>query len=158
MTPQERAARHRISALLDALDPGVDTIVTFKRGDALIPLEDSDLRVALAALDRYDGYEQAVQSDARQIATEAGFAPAPDRVEITYEQPCLCYRDGHYVGLTGPCTCALRGVQDCPCLTPGPRGQCEECSCCAASGCHPGPGSTCPTDRLGDSVCPCTGD
>ena len=37
-------------------------------------------------------------------------------------------------------------------------GQCEDCFCCTASGCRMGLGSTCPTDRLGDSVCPCTGD
>lgn len=37
-------------------------------------------------------------------------------------------------------------------------GQCEDCFCCTASGCHAGPDATCPTDRLGDSVCPCTGD
>jgi hypothetical protein len=39
-----------------------------------------------------------------------------------------------------------------------PSGRCEDCGCCTASGCHTGPDSTCPTDRLGDSVCPCTGD
>lgn len=39
-----------------------------------------------------------------------------------------------------------------------PSGQCEECACCIASGCHTGAGSTCPTNQLGDSVCPCTGD
>lgn len=39
-----------------------------------------------------------------------------------------------------------------------PTGQCEDCTCCTASGCHTGPGSTCPTNQLGDSVCPCTGD
>lgn len=37
-------------------------------------------------------------------------------------------------------------------------GQCDDCSCCDAAGCRMGLGSTCPTDRLGDSVCPCTGD
>lgn len=37
-------------------------------------------------------------------------------------------------------------------------GPCEDCSCCTASGCHQGADSTCPTDRLGHSVCPCTGD
>lgn len=37
-------------------------------------------------------------------------------------------------------------------------GQCEDCSCCIASGCNTGPLSTCPTNVLGDSVCPCTGD
>ena len=39
-----------------------------------------------------------------------------------------------------------------------PTGPCEDCSCCTAAGCHTGPDSTCPTDRLGDSACPCTGD
>lgn len=39
-----------------------------------------------------------------------------------------------------------------------PTGQCDDCTCCVASGCHTGPGSTCPTNQLGDSVCPCTGD
>lgn len=38
-----------------------------------------------------------------------------------------------------------------------PNGPCPECSCCVAFGCHTGPGSLCPTDALGDSVCPCTG-
>ena len=38
------------------------------------------------------------------------------------------------------------------------RGQCDDCTCCTASGCRVGLGSTCPTDRLGDSVCPCTGE
>lgn len=38
------------------------------------------------------------------------------------------------------------------------NGQCEDCFCCTAAGCHTEPGSTCPTGRLGDSVCPCTGD
>lgn len=39
-----------------------------------------------------------------------------------------------------------------------PAGPCEDCSCCIATGCHQGPDSTCPTDRLGHSVCPCTED
>lgn len=39
-----------------------------------------------------------------------------------------------------------------------PTGPCEDCSCCTVTGCHQGPDSTCPTDRLGHSVCPCTGD
>lgn len=39
-----------------------------------------------------------------------------------------------------------------------PAGPCEDCSCCIASGCHQGPDSTCPTDRLGHCVCPCTED
>lgn len=39
-----------------------------------------------------------------------------------------------------------------------PTGPCEDCSCCIASGCHQGPDATCPTDRLGHSVCPCTED
>lgn len=37
-------------------------------------------------------------------------------------------------------------------------GRCEDCFCCIASGCHTRPDSTCPTNSLGDSVCPCTGD
>lgn len=37
-------------------------------------------------------------------------------------------------------------------------GPCEDCSCCTATGCHQGPDATCPTDRLGHSVCPCTED
>lgn len=39
-----------------------------------------------------------------------------------------------------------------------PSGRCEDCGCCTAPGCRTGTDSTCPTDRLGDSVCPCTGD
>lgn len=33
---------------------------------------------------------------------------------------------------------------------------CADCTCCAASGCHSGYDSLCPTDSLGDSGCPCT--
>jgi len=97
LTPLERAARDRTNAFLDAMHSSADTIVTLKRGDALIPLKGSDLLLLLAALDRHEQHAE-------------------------------------------------------------PSGQCEDCSCCIASGCHPGPGSTCPTDRLGDSVCPCTGE
>ncbi len=35
-------------------------------------------------------------------------------------------------------------------------GQCGACGCCIASGCHRFADSTCPTDQLGDSICPCT--
>ncbi len=77
-------------------------------------------------------------------------------------EPCMCYRDGAYVGLGGACTCALRGVQDCPCLTRERGGQCEDCFCCTAAGCRNGPGGPvgqhCPSNDLGESVCPCTGD
>lgn len=34
---------------------------------------------------------------------------------------------------------------------------CHGCTCCTAEECHRGEGSGCPTDSLGDSVCPCTG-
>jgi hypothetical protein len=37
-------------------------------------------------------------------------------------------------------------------------GQCEGCGCCNASGCHRFADATCPTNSLGDSVCPCTED
>lgn len=36
--------------------------------------------------------------------------------------------------------------------------ECDGCMCCSASGCNSGPDSLCPTDRLGDSACPCTCD
>jgi hypothetical protein len=36
--------------------------------------------------------------------------------------------------------------------------ECEGCGCCNAAGCHRGPGSTCPSNSIGDSVCPCTED
>lgn len=42
--------------------------------------------------------------------------------------------------------------------TAGPHGQCEGCGCCVASGCHRFADATCPTNSLGDSVCPCTED
>jgi len=35
-------------------------------------------------------------------------------------------------------------------------GECGDCTCCSATGCHRGGGADCPTDVLGDSVCPCT--
>lgn len=35
---------------------------------------------------------------------------------------------------------------------------CDDCFCCNQARCHPGPGSSCPTNSLGESVCPCTGD
>jgi len=41
-------------------------------------------------------------------------------------------------------------------------GQCEDCSCCTARGCRNGPGGPigrrCPSNSLGESGCPCTGD
>lgn len=36
-------------------------------------------------------------------------------------------------------------------------GGCDDCTCCTFHGCRLGPGSTCPTDELGESTCPCTG-
>jgi hypothetical protein len=36
--------------------------------------------------------------------------------------------------------------------------ECEGCGCCSAAGCHRGPDSLCPTNSLGESVCPCTED
>lgn len=36
-------------------------------------------------------------------------------------------------------------------------GHCDDCSCCSAERCNRGPDSGCPTDSLGDSICPCTG-
>lgn len=38
------------------------------------------------------------------------------------------------------------------------RGACEGCGCCSRAGCHRLADSTCPTNSLGDSVCPCTED
>lgn len=38
------------------------------------------------------------------------------------------------------------------------RGECEGCGCCSQAGCHRFADATCPTDSLGDSVCPCTED
>ncbi len=39
---------------------------------------------------------------------------------------------------------------------------CEDCSCCTAGGCRNGPGGPvgqrCPSNSLGESACPCTGD
>lgn len=39
---------------------------------------------------------------------------------------------------------------------------CEDCSCCTAEGCRNGAdgpiGERCPSNSLGDSVCPCTED
>ena len=37
-------------------------------------------------------------------------------------------------------------------------GECEGCGCCSQAGCHRFADATCPTDSLGDSVCPCTED
>ena len=33
---------------------------------------------------------------------------------------------------------------------------CDDCFCCSFGRCNSGPDSDCPTDRLGDSACPCT--
>lgn len=33
---------------------------------------------------------------------------------------------------------------------------CDGCTCCSYDRCQRGPDSDCPTDSLGDSVCPCT--
>jgi hypothetical protein len=33
---------------------------------------------------------------------------------------------------------------------------CDGCGCCTHEGCHRFADATCPTDSLGDSVCPCT--
>ncbi len=39
---------------------------------------------------------------------------------------------------------------------------CEDCSCCTAEGCRNGAdgpiGQRCPSNSLGESICPCTGD
>lgn len=37
-------------------------------------------------------------------------------------------------------------------------GACEGCGCCTRAGCHRFADATCPTNSLGDSVCPCTED
>lgn len=34
--------------------------------------------------------------------------------------------------------------------------ECDYCSCCRHSRCHQGPDSGCPTNSLGESICPCT--
>lgn len=38
------------------------------------------------------------------------------------------------------------------------QGECGGCGCCTQAGCHRFADATCPTDSLGDSVCPCTED
>jgi hypothetical protein len=35
---------------------------------------------------------------------------------------------------------------------------CDDCNCCSREGCHRFDDSTCPTNSIGDSVCPCTED
>jgi hypothetical protein len=35
---------------------------------------------------------------------------------------------------------------------------CAGCTCCSDELCHRGPDSDCPTDSIGDFVCPCTED
>lgn len=87
-----------------------------------------DLRLVLAALDRHEQGTGSVLGTGREVAGHAG------RFGPVPERVEITHQAA------------------------GPRGGCEDCSCCVASGCHTGPGSICPTDRLGDSVCPCTGD
>jgi hypothetical protein len=50
----------------------------------------------------------------------------------------------------------LEQRQAAPILVVG--GGCEGCGCCSRQGCHRFADATCPTDSLGDSVCPCTED
>jgi len=61
VTPEERAARDRIAALLDHWGRDPLTAV-FGSGDAATAFRE-DLRVVVVALDRYDGYEQAALRD-----------------------------------------------------------------------------------------------
>jgi hypothetical protein len=42
--------------------------------------------------------------------------------------------------------------------TASSSGGCDGCGCCTHEGCHRFAGALCPTDGLGDSVCPCTED
>jgi hypothetical protein len=35
---------------------------------------------------------------------------------------------------------------------------CEDCMCCSRERCHPGEDSGCPSNSLGESICPCTED
>jgi hypothetical protein len=34
--------------------------------------------------------------------------------------------------------------------------ECDGCTCCSSQGCTRDERSECPTDSLGDSICPCT--
>jgi hypothetical protein len=53
-----------------------------------------------------------------------------------------------YMGGRGPA-----GVIE---ATAFPSSGCNGCGCCTHEGCHRFADATCPTDSLGDSVCPCT--
>jgi hypothetical protein len=126
VTPETRAARDRIAAVLDYWDKDPLSEL-FGSGHAAVRFK-GDLHLVLAALDRYEAIEESVLETARQVAEHATrFGPVPERVEVSY-------------------------------IAAGPHGQCEGCGCCNASGCHRGPDSLCPTNSLGESVCPCTED
>lgn len=62
-------------------------------------------------------YEIYLATGGQPIGEKSGRV-APQAPE---SEPCMCYRDGCYVGAGGACTCALRGVQGCPCLAPAPK-------------------------------------
>lgn len=55
---------------------------------------------------------------------------------------------------------AIDGNQRLQTMNEGLRqlAECEGCGCCTRAGCHRGADATCPTNSVGDSVCPCTED
>lgn len=150
MTPETRAARDRLERLLTAggSQPVIDDAV------------DADLRTVLAALDDpapvvTDSLTYATSDeDPKTIALRDEIDRlAGERNDAVRERDLW---EGRARKLLGEKSGRLTPQPDAGCVYPAD--QCEDCFCCTAFGCHTGPDSTCPTDRLGDSVCPCTGD
>ena len=161
MTPEIRAARDRLAAVLDQWehDPLAE-LFGMGTGDAAMAFK-ADLRAVLAALDDEptpvitdsltyvtfdeDAKATALRDEIERLASERNAAVRERDLWEARARKLL----GEKSGRLTPQPDARHAY---------PAGQCEGCFCCTAFGCHTGPDSTCPTDRLGDSVCPCTGD
>lgn len=132
MTPETRAARDRIAAFLGtweriAGEPTADALMT------------------LTALEPPTGQVRLTRSDLYAVLAEL------DRYD-GFEQAAR--ETARQVAEAGFAVSSSRPVEIT--YQVAPRGECEGCGCCTASGCHRWPDSVCPTNSLGESVCPCT--
>jgi hypothetical protein len=107
-----------------------------------VPLYFDDIE-ALASTDELDAVEVAIRRLREAESERDRLAARVAELEATHAR-CADL----YVGGRGPA-----GVIE---VTAFQSSGCDGCGCCTHDGCHRFADATCPTDSLGDSVCPCT--